>query len=178
MDFSFRHDLWWARLRKDPCDEGTVDFMVLRPQNGERQIISRMQLTPEGGIGGDRWIDEPDDERRPGSQVSLMRSAVLRSFGQDDRQASKSGDNLIVSLDLSEANLPVGSKLYIGSAILEVSEDIHRPCAKFHERFGKRAAQRIARANRRGLRGRGVLCSVMQAGEIHTGDRIRVKRPG
>ena len=177
MDLSFRHDLWWARLGKDPCDDGAVQLMVLRPEGGTRRIVSTLQLTQAGGITGDRWRLEPDEERRSGSQVSLMRSRVLFSFARDEQHASQSGDNLIVSLDLSEANLPVGTRLHVGSTILEVSKDVHRPCAKFHHRFGKRAAQRVARANRRGLRGRGVLCQIIQSGVIHTGDRIRVVRP-
>ena len=174
MDLSFRHDLWWARLPKDERDEGRVKLLVLRPVEGQRELVPNLRVSVEGGIEGDRWSAE--EERRPGSQVSLMRAAVLDSFARDDEHRAQAGDNLVVDLDLSESNLPVGTRLVIGSAVLEVSADIHRPCAKFHERFGKRAAQRVARANRRGLRGRGVLTRVVQAGEISLGDRILVER--
>lgn len=135
-------------------------------------MVECIRVTPEGGIEGDRWAAEIP--RRPGAQVSLMRGAVLDSLASDDAHAALAGDNLIVELDLSEANLPIGARLSIGSAVLEVSPDVHRPCAKFHERFGKRAAQRIARANRRGLRGRGVLCHIVEAGDIQAGDAIRI----
>lgn len=175
MDLSFRHDFWWSRLPVDPKDTGRVKRLVLRPLEDQRRLVPRMDLTPEGGIEGDRWaLEEP---RRPGAQVSLMRSAVLDALAEDEEHAALAGDNLIVELDLSEANLPVGARLAVGSAVLEVSPDIHRPCAKFHDRFGKRAAQRIARANRRGLRGRGVLCHVVEAGTIEAGDLIQVTRP-
>lgn len=175
MDLSVRHDLWWSRLPSDPTHEGCVKQLVMRPEHAARQIHARLRLSPEGGIEGDRWSADP--ERKPGTQISLIRRAVLRSFARDDQHAAESGDNLEVELDLSEANLPVGTRLEIGSAVLEVSAEPHVPCAKFHERFGKRAAQRVARANRRGLRGRGVLCIVLQAGEISVGDTILVKRP-
>ena len=88
-----------------------------------------------------------------------------------------SGDNLEVDLDLTEANLPVGTRLTIGSAQLEVSADPHRPCKKFHERYGASAVKKVARANKRGRRGRGLLASVLSAGEIRAGDVIRVERP-
>ena len=146
--------------------------LVIRPIEGERRMVENIRVTPEGGIEGDRWAAE--DPRRPGAQVSLMRSAVLDSLATDDAHAALAGDNLMVELDLSEANLPIGTRLTVGSAILEVSPDVHRPCAKFHQRFGERAAQRIAGSNRRGLRGRCVLCRVVKAGEIQAGDPIRV----
>ncbi|MFT7678068.1 MAG: hypothetical protein ACI8QC_002054 [Planctomycetota bacterium] len=175
MDLSFRHDLWWSRLADAPTDVGRVRQLVMRPEHDARLIQQRLELTPAAGIVGDRWSSDPD--RKQGTQISLIRRAVLRSFARDDAHAAESGDNLEVDLDLSEANLPVGTRLEIGSAVLEVSEEPHMPCAKLHERFGKRAVQRVARANRRGLRGRGVLCSVVQAGEISVGDTILVKRP-
>lgn len=175
MDLSFRHDLWWSRLPDDPVLEGCVKQLVLRPEHDARQLRQRLVLSPEGGIEGDRWSADP--ERKTGTQISLIRRAVLRSFARSNEHAAESGDNIEVELDLTEANLPVGTRLEIGSAVLEVSAEPHVPCAKFQERFGKRAAQRVARANRRGLRGRGVLCSVLQAGEISVGDTILVERP-
>ncbi len=87
-----------------------------------------------------------------------------------------SGDNFQVDLDLSEENLPVGTELELGSAVLRVSALPHRPCLKFVKRFGLLAAKRIARANRIGLRGRGLLCEVLAAGAVRTGDEIVVRR--
>ena len=156
-----------------------MTHIVLRPRGAEagtRTSPERIEVIPEQGIVGDRWLDEP--ERTLDNQVSLINSRVaLALAGGDPERATRTGDNLHVDLCLSEANLPVGTRLCVGGAVLEVSPEPHRPCGRFHERLGAAAAKRVARANRRGLRGRGVLCRVVQAGEISRGDPIRVERP-
>lgn len=179
MDLSFRHDLWWRRLPASPDDGGAVARIVQRPRGaapGARAILARARVTPEDGLVGDRWVDAP--ERSLDNQVSLVNSRVALALAAGDAQrAAETGDNLHVDLCLAEENLPVGTRLHVGGAVLEVSPQPHRPCRKFHQRFGATAAQRVARANRRGLRGRGLLCRVVQAGEISLGDAIRVERP-
>lgn len=103
---------------------------------------------------------------------------MLRALAEGDiDRMALSGDNLHVDLDLSQENLPVGTRLLIGSAVLEVSDIEHVPCGSFVERYGHTAAKRVARANRLGLRGRGVLCHVRTRGEISVGDSITVERP-
>ena len=178
LDLSFRFDAWWAALEKSPKDEGRVERLVVRPRHGapaERATPEAIDLTPAEGILGDRWIDDPHGS--DGTQVSLINVHVLRSLAREEGQGVLSGDNLQVDLDLSEANLPVGSRLAIGSAVLEVSEVVHRPCARFVERFDATAAKKVARAGRKARRGRGVLCRILSAGTIRAGDRIRVERP-
>ena len=174
MDLSFRHDLWWALLPRSPRDGGRVELCVVRPAHGERQIVESLQLTPGRGATGDHWHEDP--ERSPGSEVALINAHVARAVARDRDHPGHTGDNLHVDLDLSELNLPVGTRLALGDVVLEVSADIHRPCKSFHDRFGKLAAQRVARANRRGLRGRGVLCRVVAGGAITVGMPIRVLR--
>lgn len=177
MDFSFRFDWWYARLPSSPRDAGRVVRCVVRPTNGERTTPDRVRVTVAGGVEGDRWAADP--HRRPGNQVSLINAHVIESLSQGDAQlAALCGDNLFVDLDLSEENLPVGSTLTIGDAVLEISADPHRPCRSFHARFGATAAKKVARANRVGKRGRGVLARVAADGEIRVGDTIYVKRPG
>ena len=175
MDLSFRHDAWLKRLARSPRDDGRVELVVLRPGPGERATPDAVDVA-EDGLVGDRWVG--DAEAPDGTQVSLMNVHVLRAIaGDDEARMALSGDNLIVDLDLSEEALPTGSRLAIGGAILEVSEVPHRPCASFHERFGRTAAQRVARGGRTGRRTRGVLCRVAVAGRVAKGDRIRVERP-
>lgn len=96
----------------------------------------------------------------------------------DASRAILAGDNLHVDLDLGEDNLPPGTLLTLGTVVLEVSTDPHRPCALFHERFGATAAKKVARANRIKKRGRGVLTRVVRAGTIRVGETIHVRRPG
>ncbi|TDJ68778.1 MAG: MOSC domain-containing protein [Planctomycetota bacterium] len=174
MDFSWRFDSWFDRLPDSPADSGRVRRLVVRPSRGARETPESIHVSPEGGVAGDRWSD--DDRGRPGAQVSLINIHVLDSIsGGDESLAPLSGDNLHVDLDLSEANLPVGTQLRIGSAVLEVSPDMHRPCGSFVERYGAKAAKKVARATRIGRRGRGVLCRVVTEGDVRVGDEIRVR---
>jgi hypothetical protein len=176
LDLSFRFDWWYARLPRSPREGGRVEHCVLRPAHGERLVVAELRVTPELGIDGDRWRD--DERRKPGSQVSLINGHVLRSLAGDDPQRmALAGDNLIVDLDLSESNLPAGTVLEVGDCVLEISTDPHRPCRKFHERFGVVAVKKVVRADRRGRRTRGVLTRCVRAGTIRTGDPIRVRRP-
>lgn len=175
VDLSFRHDLWWALLPRSPRDFGRIKSCVLRPEPGKRSVVDCLRVAADRGVVGDRW--ELDPSRSRGSQVSLINTHVVHALASaSGRAAWESGDNLVVDLDLSERNLPVGTRLWIGDAVLEVSSDVHRPCRSFHERFGALAAKRVARANRRGLRGRGVLCAVVEGGWIEVGASVRVER--
>jgi len=139
--------------------------------------VDSVRVTPEGGIEGDRWAGDP--ERTGEDQISLVNIHVLESLaGTDPDRCALSGDNLQVDLDLTEDNLPPGSELAIGTAKLVVSNQAHIPCGKFLERYGKTAVKKVLRANRKGRRGRGVVCTVEQSGVIGVGDVIHVTRPG
>lgn len=174
MDLSFRFDLWYALLQASPKDEGRVVRCVVRPAHDRRETPAAIRVSPERGVEFDRW--DSDAARRPGNQVSLINVHVLRSLAGTEERMPLSGDNLQVDLELSESNLPVGTRLSIGSALLEVSADPHRPCKKFHQRFGASAVKKVVRASKKGRRGRGLLATVLRAGEIRVGDTIRVER--
>ena len=176
MDLSFRFDGWYRRLPQSPTDAGRVEACIVRPAPGQRVRAEAIRVSPEGAVEGDRW--SVDAHRREGNQVSLINVHVVRSLaGGDEERMALAGDNLHVDLELSEDNLPPGTRLAIGDAVLEVSTDPHRPCRQFVERFGATAAKKVARASRLGRRGRGVLCRVQQAGTIRAGDAIQVQRP-
>ena len=177
VDLSFRFDLWWKRLPASPKDAGRITLLIVRPGEageGRRETPAEVQVDPEGGVLGDRWIHDPD--RRLTNQVSLMNAHVLRSLAGDDRERQAlAGDNIIANLDLTESNLPVGSRLAVGDVRFEVTPDPHRPCASFVERFGASAAKKVARAGRKGRRGRGVLLQVIVGGRVRVGDTLRVE---
>jgi MOSC domain-containing protein YiiM len=175
VDLSFRFDWWYSRLPASPRDEGRVVRCVTRPAIDRRETPDSIRVSPERGVELDRWDTDP--HRRAGNQVSLINVHVLRSLAGGEERMALSGDNLQVDLELSESNLPVGTRLSIGSALLEVSADPHRPCRKFHERFGASAVKKVVRASKLGRRGRGLLATVLRAGEIRAGDTIRVERP-
>lgn len=176
LDLSFRFDRWFARLPSSPTDAGRVIRCVVRTGPGQRETPDELELVAGAGVRGDSWARH--EHKLPGNEVSLMNVHVLRAVVDgDERRMPLSGDNLHVDLDLSEANLPPGTLLEIGEVRLRVSEEPHRPCLRFVERFGATAAKRVARANRRGLRGRGVLCTVERGGKLRVDDTIQVTRP-
>jgi MOSC domain-containing protein YiiM len=175
IDLSWRFDAWFDALPSSPKEHGAVVGLVLRTGPGLRATPAQIELSPGRGAIGDAWSAHPHSA--PGNEVALMNAHVLRAVCDgDESRMPLSGDNLHVDLDLGEANLPAGTRLSIGAAILRVSELPHRPCKHFVERFGATAAKRVARANRRGLRGRGVLCTIEQGGTIRLGDPIVVLR--
>lgn len=176
FDFSWRFDRWYESLPESPRDEGTVAGLVLRTGPGLRATPTQVRMLVGRGVEGDAWPTHPHS--LADNQVALVNVHLLRSVaGGDPQRMALSGDNLQVDLDLSEANLPVGSTLELGEALLRVTPLPHRPCAKFVARFGPLAAKRVARALRVGRRGRGVLCEVLRGGIVKVGDSIRVKRP-
>jgi len=128
-------------------------------------------LDPERGVPGDKWESRPD--RTPDSQITLMREDVARIFAHR-QPLSLFGDNLIADLDISEDALPVGSRVRIGAALLEVTSKPHRGCAKFRERFGGDALKLTASPHGQRQRWRGVYFRVVEAGEIAVGDAVAV----
>jgi len=149
---------------------------VVRTGRGTRAAPDELELVAGRGIVGDSWATHPHSA--PGNQVSLINIHVARAVADgDEGRTPLTGDNLQVDLELSEANLPVGTLLRIGTAVLRVSEVPHRPCRSFVERFGATHTKRVARATRIGRRGRGVLCEVLASGRLRVGDAIAVERP-
>lgn len=176
MDVSFRFERWFEGLAASPRDRGRVVRCVLRTGPGQRALPESIEIAAERGVAGDHWGRYHYDE--PGNAVSLVNVHVIESLaGGDAQKAALSGDNLQVDLELSLENLPVGTELELGTALLRVSALEHRPCLKFVRRFGPVAAKQVGRANRIGRRGRGVLCEVVRGGTVRVGDAIVVRRP-
>ncbi len=175
IESTLHNDEWFDALPRSPKERGSVHGLVVRTGHGLRAMPEELELVPGQGVVGDAWKSHP--RAQPGNEVSLMNVHVLREVAQgDESRMALSGDNLHVDLDLSEANLPIGTRLQLGTAVVSVSALPHRPCGNFVERFGADAARQVAHANRRGQRARGVLCSVEQSGRVRRGDPIVVLR--
>lgn len=169
-------DLWYDALPRSPREDGEVIRCVVRTGPGERATPDSIEVRVGQGVAGDSWPVHVHSA--PESEVSLINIHVARAVADGDEARSPlTGDNLQVDLDLSEANLPPGTLLEIGTAVLRVTAYPHRPCKSFIARFGDLHTKRIARAFRTGKRGRGVLCNVERDGTMAIGDRIRVVRP-
>lgn len=167
-----------------PRDAGRLETIVVRPAADQRRRLTSAELTPEGGVAGDRWAIDPshrlDDGRPdPRRQVSLMNARILRQIAsQADDAMCLAGDNLIVELDLSDDNLPTGSRLAIGkAAVIEISDLPHTGCAKFSRRYGEQARSFINGAKGRPLHLRGRYGRVISGGTIRVGDGVRKLTP-
>ena len=156
-------------LPAPPADRGTVVLVVARPGREERATPSPGRLTPEGGVEGDRW----GLNAGAGSlnQITVMRADIARMMGPD-APLTLPGDNLMVDLDLSESNLPAGTRLRVGGAVCEVTPHPHTGCGKFASRYGQDALELTRDHN--AMRLRGLHVRVIEAGEVAPGDSIAV----
>ena len=168
-------------IRESPVDEGTLDLIVRRPQIGEREVLEEGVLDAARGLVGDNWASRgssrtPDGRAHPDMQLNLMNSRVIALVAQDPARWPLAGDQLFVDLDLSEANMPAGTRLAIGSAVIEVTSQPHTGCDKFVSRFGLDAMKFVNSPVGRDLHLRGINARVVQPGTIRAGDRVRVVR--
>lgn len=164
-----------------PKTGSTVEQLCLRPGYGERRFVDELALTREHGIPGERWgtapwLRLPDGSGHPGIQVSILPRRVLDLVWRDRETTVHPGDTFIADLDMTEANLPEGQILSVGTAVLRVSEVFNDSCAKWKVRYGAPAYDWVRRPEHRTFRLRGVLCSIEQDGLIRNGDRVQVLR--
>ena len=161
----------WEALEPPPRDHGRVAMLVARQPDGSRELPQRVVLSSQDGLTGDRWARTDSD--RPDRQLAVMRRDVaeLVANGQPIEHA---GDNLFVDLDLSTDNLPIGSRLRVGKALVEVSAEPHTGCLKFRGRFGADALKFISNPALRDTHLRGIYWTVIEAGEVAVGDSIEV----
>jgi hypothetical protein len=142
-------------IRRSPPDHGLVHLIVRRPAENAREVLPEARL-----------------DRNEGLQLTLMNSRVAALVAGGDERRQLAGDQLYVDLDLSRANLPPGTRLVLGSAVIEISDKPHRGCRKFAERFGQEALAFVNSPVGRELRLRGVNARIVATGTIHVGDAI------
>jgi len=169
------YDAHLANVQAAPRDVGPVELIVRRPAVDEREILDAAQLHRDGGLAGDRWAarDRATTPVYLSSQLTVISTRVLRAIEPDSGRWPLAGDQLYVDLDLSEANLPAGSRLAVGTSVIEVSETPHTGCAKFSSRFGSEALRWINSPTGRAHRMRGLNARVVEPGTVRTGDAIR-----
>ena len=165
-------------IRNAPADAGTVELIVARPAVGERVILSQARLDLDAGLEGDTWRARgssrtEDGSANPDAQLTLMNARVAAAIAGDPERWPLAGDQLYVDLDISLANLPPGSRVQLGSAVIEFSEAPHTGCAKFIARYGVDAQKFVNSPIGRELRLRGANCRVVVAGTVTQGDVIR-----
>jgi len=164
-------------IRKSPKDNGALKMIVRRPQADEREIVKVAEITIEDGLVGDNWKvrgsnHTPDGSARPEAQITLMNARIIELIAQSEDRWALAGDQLYVDFDLSEENIPPGTRLSIGSVVVEVSSIPHTGCKKFSARFGLDAMKFVNSPEGRQLHLRGINTRVVRAGVIREGDIV------
>jgi len=159
-----------------PSDAGTVELVVCRPAVGERRVLDAAELEPGRGLVGDNYVERgnprsPDGLADPLAELNVMSSRALRAVAGADRDRWQlAGDQLIVDFDLSVDNLPPGTRLRVGTAVIELTAKPHTGCAKFSARFGVDAVRWVN--SRKDLRLRGICAIVVEPGTVSPGDAV------
>ena len=161
-------------LRQAPKDEGVVQLIVRRPVVDEREVLDEAELDTAGGLIGDSWSRRgssrtPDGSPHPEMQINIMNSRVTALVAQEKERWPLAGDQLYIDMDLSKENLPAGSRIAIGSAVLEVSRYPHTGCHKFVARFGLDAMKFVNSEVGKQLCLRGINAKVVQSGVVKLG---------
>ena len=165
-------------IRQSPKDAGVLELIVRRPRSEEREVLEEGYLDLVEGLVGDSWRSRgstrsADGSAHPDMQINIMNSRAIALVAQTNDRWHLAGDQLFIDMDLSEANLPPGSRLALGSAVIEVTDQPHTGCKKFVARFGLDAMQFVNSPVGKELHLRGLNARVVQPGIIRVGDVVR-----
>ena len=165
-------------IRHAPKNEGALELIVRRPQIEAREILEVGQLDLVEGLVGDNWKVRGSSRTLDGTshhdmQLNIMNARVIALVAQEKERWQLAGDQLFIDMDLSIDNVPPGTKLSLGSAVIEVTDQPHTGCKKFLARFGKDALQFISSPVGKHLQLRGINAKVVQPGTIRVGDVVR-----
>jgi hypothetical protein len=168
-------------IRDSPKDNGVLELIVRRPEIGAREVLEEGELDPVVGLVGDSWSRRgsrrsADGGPHPEMQLNIMNARVAALVAQEKERWPLAGDQLFVELDLSAANLPPGTRLQIGTAVIEVTAEPHTGCGKFVERFGADAMKFVNSIEQKDLHLRGINAKVVQHGTIRVGDVAKKMR--
>lgn len=162
-----------------PKTDAPIHSLCLRPGYGLRSFPQSLTLTRAQGIPGERWLTAPwlrlaDGSPDPAIQVSILPLRVMDLVWRDREATPHPGDPIVADLDCSLANLPTGSLIQAGTAVLRVSARFNEACVKWKVRYGADARAFIDAPGHPELRLRGILCAVEQDGEVTLQDRLQV----
>ena len=164
-------------IRSAPADAGVVRLIVRRPAVDEREVVQEAVLDVDEGLVGDTWRargsgSTADGAADPQAQVTVVNARAAETIAGEIDLWPLAGDQLYVDLDISEQNLPPGTRLSMGEAELEMSAKPHTGCAKYSARFGADALRFVASPEGRALRLRGANARVVRGGVVRVGDSV------
>ena len=165
-------------IRQAPGDNGLLKMIVRRPRDDERELLEQGELSLEEGLAGDNWKTRgskhtPDGSANLYAQITIMNARCIALLAQTEDRWPPAGDQLYVDFDLGEENIPPGTRLAIGSAVLEVSVEPHSGCKKFSARFGVEAMKFVNSPEGKRMHLRGINAKVVQGGAIRVGDTVK-----
>ena len=167
-----------THIRQSPTDVGVLALVVRRPQVDGREVLAEAELNFADGLAGDSWrlrssSRTTDGSPHPDMQLNLMNARAIEAIAGPVKRWQLAGDQLFVDFDLSQTNVPAGTRLAVGDAVIEVTDQPHTGCGKFSARFGLDALKWVNSPEGRALGLRGINAKVITPGRIRQGDTIR-----
>ncbi|MDE2722203.1 MAG: MOSC domain-containing protein [Gemmatimonadota bacterium] len=165
-------------IRQSPTDAGVLALIVRRPQVEAREVLEVGELDLFEGLVGDNWktrgsSQTADGSAHPDMQLNIMNARVIALLAQQKERWALAGDQLYMDLDLSAENVPPGTRLSLGEAVIEVTDQPHTGCKKFAARFGLDALKFISSPVGKQLQLRGINAKVIRSGAIRIGDTVK-----
>ncbi len=153
-------------IYQSPKDDGRINMIVRRPKDDEREVLPEAKLDLVEGLVGDNWKvrgskKTSDGSAHPEMQLNIMNSRVIALLAQDQDRWQLAGDQLFIDMDLSDTNLPAGTRLSLGTAVIEITAKLHSGCNKFAARFGQDAIKFVNSPLGKELHLRGVNAKVI-----------------
>jgi MOSC domain-containing protein YiiM len=166
-----------SEIQRSPKDRGALRAIVIRPETDARSALQQCELSPELGVHGDNWakgcwMPLPDGRPHPDVQVTIMNARTIALIAQDEARWPLAGDNLFIDLDLSADNLPPGTRLSVGTALLEITAVPHKGCSKFAARYGIDATRFVNSRDGLRLHLRGIYARIVERGLVTVGDIV------
>lgn len=161
-----------------PKENGVVKLIVRRPEVGQREVLEQGELDVTKGFVGDNWWSRgssgtPDRSANPAMQLNIMNARVIALVATSQERWPLAGDQFYLDLDLSKENLPPGTQLELGTAIVEVTNIPHLGCRKFVTRFGVEAMKFVNSGLGKQLNLRGINAKVVTTGIVRNEDTVR-----